>query len=238
VRSPISRPTSGLAQDGQNFICDGTGFPCQTGANLSITLITLDVFGTVLDWRRGLRDALGGHLADAAFDRIVDRQGELEQQGFRRYADIVAQSLVEELGLGAEEAAGIGAAAGTWRLFPDSASGLRRLRAVAPCAAITNSDLAHRAQIEAQLGFALDGWICAEEVRAYKPDPRMWRVAASRMGVEPGPGWWHVSAYADYDHRTARSLGLTCVFVERPHSRPGPADLMVGDLSQLADKAR
>ena len=91
----------------------------------------MDVFGTVLDWRRGLRDALGGRLSDAAFDRIVDRQGELEQQGFRRYADIVAQSLVEELGLGAEEAAGIGAAAGAWPLFPDSASGLRRLRAVA-----------------------------------------------------------------------------------------------------------
>jgi 2-haloacid dehalogenase len=197
----------------------------------------LDVFGTVLDWRRGLRDALGGRLSDAAFDRIVDRQGELEQQGFRRYADIVAQSLVEELGLGAEEAAGIGAAAGTWPLFPDSASGLRRLRAVAPCAAITNSDLAHRAQVEGQLGFALDGWICAEEVRAYKPDPRMWRAAATCMGVEPGPGWWHVSAYADYDHRTARSLGLTCAFVERPHSRPGPADLTVGDLSQLADQA-
>jgi hypothetical protein len=152
----------------------------------------LDVFGTVLDWRRGLRDALGGRLSDAAFDRIVDRQGELEQQGFRRYADIVAQSLVEELALGAEEAARIGAAAGTWPLFSDSASGLRRLRAVAPCAAITNSDLAHRAQVEEQL----------------------------------------------YDHRTARSLGLTCVFVERPHSRPGPADRTVGDLSQLADQAR
>ena len=238
MRSPISRPTSGLAQDGQYFICDGTGVPCQTGANLSITLITLDIFGTVLDWQRGLRDALGGRLSDAAFDRIVDRQGELEQQGFRRYADIVAQSLVEESGLGAVEAAGIAAAAGTWPLFPDSASGLRRLRAVAPCAAITNSDLAHRAQVEQQLGFALDGWICAEEVRAYKPDPRMWRAAATRMGVEAGPGWWHVSAYADYDHRTARSLGLTCAFVERPHSRRGPADRTVLDLSQLADQAR
>jgi len=238
VRSPISRPTKGLAQDGQNFICDGTGVPCQTGANLSIALITFDVFGTVLDWRRGLRDALGGRLSDAAFDRIVDRQGELEQEGFRLYADIVAQSLVEELGLGAQEAAGIGAAAGTWPLFPDSANGLRRLRSVAPCTAITNSDLAHRPQIEEQLGFALDGWICAEEVGAYKPDPRMWRAAASRMGTEPGPGWWHVSAYADYDHRTARSLGLTCVFVKRPHSRPGPADLALDDLSQLADQAR
>ena len=201
---------------------------------MSIALLTFDVFGTVLDWRSGLRAALGGSLSDAEFDRIVDRQGELERD-FRPYREIVAQSLVEELGTDVERAAQIGAAAGTWPLFSDSATGLRRLRAVARCAAITNSDPEHRPQIEEQLGFALDGWICAGEVRAYKPDPGMWRAAARRMGVAPGRDWWHVSAYADYDLGTARALGLTCVFVRRPHSRPGPADLVVEDLGGLAD---
>jgi len=203
---------------------------------MSIALLTFDVFGTVLDWRRGLRNALGGRMPDDAFDRIVDRQGELERQEFQEYAAIVAQSLVEEFGLEAGEAARIGSAAGSWPLFPDSAVALRRLREIAPCAAITNSDLAHRPQIEAQLGFPLDGWICAEEVRKYKPAPEMWRATAERMGVQPGRPWWHVSAYADYDHRTARALGLTCVFVERPHSRPGQADLVVKDLLQLAER--
>jgi 2-haloacid dehalogenase len=201
---------------------------------VSIALLTFDVFGTVLDWRRGLRAALGGRLSDEEFERIIDRQGELERD-FRPYAEIVAQSLVEVLGIDAGEAARIGVAAGTWPLFPDSTVGLRRLRAVAPCAAITNSDPGHRPQIEQQLGFALDGWTCAGEVRAYKPDAEMWLAAARSMGLAPGRDWWHVSAYADYDHRTARSLGLTCVFVQRPHSRPGPADLIVPDLAALAD---
>jgi 2-haloacid dehalogenase len=109
---------------------------------------------------------------------------------------------------------------------------------VTRCAAITNSDRAPGAQVQAQLGFPLDGWICAEEVRAYKPDPGMWRAASRQMGVLPGRDWWHVSAYADYDHATARALGLTCVFVRRPHSRPGPADVTVDDLFQLADLAQ
>jgi 2-haloacid dehalogenase len=215
-----------------------TALPCQTGAVMSIALLTFDIFGTVLDWRRGLRDALGDRLPDGAFDRIVDRQGELEQQRFRQYAAIVAQSLSDELGIAPDEAARIGAAAGSWPLFDDSAGAFRELRSIAPCAAITNSDLAHRPPIEAQLGFPLDGWVCAEEVRAYKPDPRMWRAAAERMGVEPGRDWWHVSAYADYDHAAARALGLTCVFVERPHSRTGPADLVVKDLRDLAARIR
>ncbi len=195
--------------------------------------MTFDIFGTVVDWKTGLERAMGGPLSEAAFSAVIDRQGELETEGFRAYAEIVAQSLVDEAGLSADEAARIGAAAGTWPPFPDAAEALKRLRAIAPCAAITNSDLAHGAQVQAQLGFALDGWICAGEVGAYKPSVEMWRAASRRMGVPFSRDWWHVSAYADYDLATARSLGLTCVFVRRPHSRPGPADAVVEDLAGL-----
>jgi len=199
---------------------------------MSIALMTFDIFGTVIDWRRGLG------LSDGDFERVVDRQGELEKQAFRPYAEIVAQSLIDVVGFPAAEAARVGSEVGRWPLYPDSAAALRRLRAIAPCAATTNSDRAHRPQVEEQLGFALDGWICAEEVRAYKPDPRIWREAARRLAVPMNRNWWHVSAYADYDLEAARALGLTCVFVKRPHSRPGPADLVVEDLAALAEIAR
>jgi 2-haloacid dehalogenase len=199
---------------------------------MSIAVLTFDIFGTVLDWRRGL-----GRLSDSQFDRAIDRQGELEQGPWRSYAEIVAQSLVEIAPIDALTAAGLGAEAGTWPLFADSTEALRALRKIAPCAAISNSDVSHGEQVQAQLGFRLDGWICAEEVRAYKPDARMWQAASKKLGVPFSRDWWHVSAYADYDHATARALGLTCVFVERPHSRKGPADLVVGDLSELVDLA-
>src|SRR5512142_1320663 len=105
---------------------------------------------------------------------------------------------------------------------------------VAPCVAMTNSDRAHGAEVQAALGFELSAWICAEEVGCYKPDPRFWRAVSARLGVEPGPSWWHVSAYADYDGEAAAALGLTTVCVERPHSRPGPAAHEVADLLELA----
>ena len=204
---------------------------------MSIALMTFDIFGTVLDWRRGLREAPPGPLPDAAFDRIVDRQGELERERFRPYAEIVAQSLVEVAGVDPARAARIGAGAGNWPLFADSAAALRRLREVTRCAATTNSDLAHGDQVRAQLGFDLDGWICAEAVRAYKPDAEVWRTASRVMAVPFGRDWWHVSAYADYDLATARDLGLTRVLVKRPHHRAGPADLVVEDLAELAEVA-
>ena len=192
------------------------------------SLLTFDIFGTVLDWRSG--------VGERDFDRIVDVQGELERGRFRPYAEIVAESLVRVRRMDAVSAARMGAEAGTWPLFPDSREALRRMKKLARLAATTNSDRAHGEQVQAQLGFRLDAWICAEEARAYKPDRRIWDEVARRLGRPFDRSWWHVSAYADYDLRTARELGLTCVFVERPHSRPGEADLTVPDLAALADR--
>ncbi len=191
------------------------------------SLLTFDVFGTVLDWRAG--------LGERDFDRIVDAQGELEQGRFRPYAEIVADSLVRVRRLDVVSAARMGAEAGTWPLFPDSREALRRMQKIAPLAATTNIDRAHGEQVQAQLGFRLDAWICAEEVRAYKPDRRIWEAASRKLGRPFDRSWWHVSAYADYDLRAARELGLTCVFVRRPHSRAGDADVTVPDLAALAD---
>ena len=185
-----------------------------------------------MDWRRGLEASVGRALSGAEFDRVVDRQGELEQT-FAPYAEIVARSLREVLGLDAAAASEIGGQVGRWPLFPDSREGMQRLRKVAPCVAMTNSDRAHGAPVRERLG-GMDGWFCAEELRVYKPDPRMWEKTAEARGVSFGPQWWHVSAYADYDLSVARKLGLTCVLVQRPHARSGPADVVVRDLLDLA----
>jgi 2-haloalkanoic acid dehalogenase type II len=204
-------------------------------------LFTFDVFGTVLDWRRGLVEAAataGVAVDDATFERIVDRQGELESGAYRTYADIVAQSLIDVCGLAPARALEIGEQAGTWPLFPDASGGLSALLRVAPCVAMTNSDRTHGEQIQRALGFRLTRWLCAQDVGVYKPSPEFWRIAGRELGVEPGPRWWHVSAYADYDLGVARELALTAVLVNRPHARRGPADLEVADLVELARRAQ
>ena len=199
-------------------------------------LITFDIFGTVLDWRSGMEadcaDA-GRPLRGGEFDRIVDVQGQLEQGPFLDYAQITARSLEQVLGLEPTVAARIGAGVGRWPLYPEAVAALKALMRVAPCAAMTNSDRAHGEDIRRQLGFALSDWLCAEEARVYKPDPRFWRQMAQRRGIGPGRAWWHVSAYADYDLAVANELGLTTVFVQRPHSRSGAATHVVRDLEGL-----
>jgi 2-haloalkanoic acid dehalogenase type II len=198
------------------------------------TLFTFDIFGTVLDWRRGLAESAGAD--DAAFEKIIDYQGADEQRQFRPYREITARSLVAVLGMATEKADAIGATVGEWPLFADSVEGMRALMRIAPCVATTNSDRAHGEQVQKTLGYRLSDWVCAEELGLYKPAPEFWRKTAERLGRPLNRSWYHVSAYGDYDLEVARALGLTCVFIPRPHHRPGPADFTAPDLLALARK--
>ena len=220
---------------------DAHGRPMLGSRSVRPALLTFDVFGTVLDWRTGLgRDcaAAGRPLAPGDFDRIIDRQAELETLPHHLYSEITRRSLVEVLGMAEDAAARIGAHVGEWPLYPDSAAALRALMEIAPCAALTNSDRVHGEQVQTQLGFRLSDWLCAEESGLYKPDERVWRAMSARRGIAPGPDWWHVSAYSDYDLAVANRLGLTSVFVARPHARPGAATHAVRDLGELAERVQ
>ncbi len=201
------------------------------------SLLTFDIFGTVVDWRRGLAEAAMEHgiqVGDREFDAVIDHQARAEAGAYRPYMDILAESLTGVLRMDRRAARAIAAEAGRWPLFSDSADGIRMLMRVAPCVAMTNSDQEHGVQVQHQLGFRLSGWICAEDVRCYKPAGEFWTAVASRRRKTFGPSWWHVSAYADYDHETAGRLGLTTVFVPRPHSRWGPSIVTAADLRALA----
>jgi len=200
-------------------------------------LFTFDIFGTVVDFRRGLAldlAAAGHELADVDFERVVDAQGTDEQAGYRPYREITARSLVAELGLDLNQAERIGTGLGSWPLFADAGPGLRALLELAPCMAMTNSDRAHGAAVRQTLGFELSDWLCAEDVQVYKPSREFWHAVSQRRQTPFGAGWWHVSAYADYDLEVARELGLTTVFVQRSYGRPGPAHHSVRDLLELA----
>jgi len=198
-------------------------------------LITFDILGTVLDWRSGLEaacHAAGRTLGHGEFDRIVDAQAALEHGPYLTYTTIARRSLADTLGLPDAQVTAISDSIGAWPLYNDAPL-LRTLMQIAPCAAMTNSDRAHGEAIQAHLGFKLDTWQCAEETRLYKPDPGFWRHMSRLRGIAPGADWWHVSAYADYDLRVANDIGLTTVFVDRPHARPGAANYDVGDLRGL-----
>jgi hypothetical protein len=99
------------------------------------SLITFDVFGTIVDWRIGMQAdlAAAGHsCSNAVFDHIIAAQATTESGSFRTYREITAASLVQVAGLGPAVADRIGHHLGRWPLFPDSRDALRRLRRKSP----------------------------------------------------------------------------------------------------------
>jgi 2-haloacid dehalogenase len=124
---------------------------------------------------------------------------------------------------------------------PDARPGLERLRGAGfRLAALSNSGLEDtRAKLEhAELDRFLDAIFSADEVERFKPAPEPYRMAAQRLGVEPGDVCF-VAAH-DWDVDGARRVGFTTAFVQREGQRLGPLvkepSLVAPDLESVAEQ--
>ncbi len=103
-----------------------------------------------------------------------------------------------------------------YRLEPDVADGLRRLRARGwQIGVVTNGPSSQEEKItRTGLDHLVDGWAVSEEVGARKPDRRIFEVAADRCGSALDGGWM-VGDSAPADMIGARNAGLTSVWLHR-----------------------
>lgn len=120
--------------------------------------------------------------------------------------------------------------------YPDSMPALERLSARWPIASLTNgnADL-QRIGIHAHFRHH----VSARDTGAAKPDARIFRVAAERLGVAPG-AILHVGDDPLMDMAGARDAGLRTAWINRA-GEPWPAalgaapDLDLRDMGELAD---
>lgn len=97
---------------------------------------------------------------------------------------------------------------------------------------------ATRPQLEIQFDYV----ITAQQAKAYKPSPKIFGLALSRIGL-PASRVLHIGQSLYHDVLPAQSLGLSTVWVNRPSARKGvgavkavdgQADLQVASLAELA----
>ena len=220
--------------------------------------ITFDCYGTLIDWERGILNALQPVLAprgidlgeDELLERYARHEAALEAGTYRPYRHVLGESLCglgKELGFDVvdEEASRFAEDLGAWPAFHDSASALRRLQARFKLGVITNCDRDLFALSNRRLGVAFDWVVTAEDARAYKPSHDPFELAFATIDV-PRDRIVHAAQSLFHDHVPGKQLGLTTVWVDRRHDRPGfgatPAasatpDLTVPDMATLADVA-
>ncbi len=130
------------------------------------------------------------------------------------------------------------------RPWPDARAGLARLRTRYVLATLSNGNMALLVDLVKHAELPFDAILSAELVRAYKPDPAVYRMAADLLGLET-PRLLMVAAHPD-DLEAAAGVGLRTAFVRRPLEwGPGRAgdvpsaaafDLAADDFVHLADQ--
>ena len=224
--------------------------------------LLFDVFGTLVDWRGSLVDeaaAVGARTAvDADWPAVVDDW----RRAYQPALDLArATSPWQDLDVvqartlaGVLDRHGVALPAldratlvGAWRRlrpWPDTRSGLERLRGGFRTATLSNGHVALLVDLFRFGDLRVDAVLSAQLAETYKPDPRAYLRGAQLIGYEPGQVAM-VAAHAD-DLVAAEAVGLRPVFVRRPREW-GPGDavdeppvglpglLVADDLEHLAD---
>jgi 2-haloacid dehalogenase len=221
----------------------------------SITTISFDCYGTLIDWEAGILPVLRGVLArhgralsDAA---ILELYGELEAeaessayQSYREVLQSVVRAFAGHAGFdpSPDDVRSLDESVPLWPPFSDTVAALQRLAMRYRLAIISNIDDDLFAQTRKHLGVEFAAVITAEQARSYKPSLHNFQLALNKLDVRP-ENLLHVGQSIYHDVIPAQSLGLSTVWVNRKSARPGVGavrqaegrpDLEVPDLATLA----
>ena len=185
---------------------------------------TFDCYGTLIDWERGLGDALGRLWPEADRAGILARYHEIEPEvqagSAAPYRHVLAESLrrladAEGLPLAETDEGALADSLPDWPAFPEVPAALGELARRGWRLAIlsnTDPDLLE-ASIE-HLGVRPDLVVTATEAGSYKPALGHWE--RFRQVADPAPGRHvHVAASPFHDLAPCAELGIPAVWINR-----------------------
>jgi len=113
--------------------------------------------------------------------------------------------------------------------WPDVVPVLTRLKNAYTLATLSNADVSAVINISKRAGLPWDAIFAAEMAGVFKPDPAIYRMAATYLGLNPAEIM--MVASHKYDIRAAGSLGFRTAFVARPleFGVDGEADVAYSD---------
>jgi 2-haloacid dehalogenase len=228
----------------------------------SVKALVFDVFGTVVDWRTSVAKEVdelakrkglkvdGAKFADVwragygpSMNRV--RSGELPWTKLDRLHRMTLDKIMTDFGIAGLSESEIDALNRAWhrlRPWPDSVSGLTRLKKKFIIAPLSNGNISLMTDMAKHSGLPWDCILGAELARHYKPDREVYQSAADFLDLKPSEVMM-VAAHLG-DLRAAQTVGLKTAFVTRPlefgpDRKPDlkadfPVDVSAKDFNDLA----
>jgi 2-haloacid dehalogenase len=206
---------------------------------------TFDCYGTLIDWNRGIGDALVALWPGADREALLARYHEIEPRvqldSALPYREVLKESLRllaehEGLVLGVEDDYALADSLPSWRPFPEVPGALAELRGRGfSLAILSNTDPELLDASMDRIGVSVDGRITAREAGSYKPALGHWQRFFDQYGADREQHV-HVGASLYHDIEPASRLDMKAVWINRLHERsdlPRAAELK--DLARLPE---
>ena len=225
------------------------------------SLLSFDVYGTLIDWEQGIMMALKPLFAKnpergLTAKHVLETYKELERTQQHHTPDMVYSQLLAtihpvlaaKLGLpepSVEESVQFGQSIGSWAAFPDTVDALKRLSKTYKLVPLSNVDRESFAATNAGplSGVDFDAILTAQDIGSYKPDVRnfeyLFKYARDEFGVEKSQ-ILHTAQSQSHDHHPISKLGVKSAWIARSGAFMGNASDEIYDwkfdtLGEMAD---
>ncbi len=192
----------------------------------TITWVTTDCYGTLIDWEKGIIDACRKEAEKDGFSfdekalmgRFLEVQAEIMAGSYELYAEVLRRTIVKvagELGWEIEpsRAQFLPDSVAYWLPFREANAAMDRLGKRYDVGIISNIDDKLLGISRRHLRTDLDLVVTAQQVRSYKPDPTHFKECARRIGGKKG--WVHIGSDYENDVAPLLKMNVPVIWVNR-----------------------
>ncbi len=192
----------------------------------NIEWVTFDVYGTLIDWEKGVTEAFQKEADRDGFtldkDQLIplfhEISREVEGGSYELYAEVLRRTAVEiakrlEWPLEPSRSGFLPDSVERWPAFRESNPQLKKFVKKFQTGLISNIDDKLLGQTRRHIPHDYELVVTAQQVRSYKPDPAHFKEFARRIGGKKG--WVHVASSYYHDVEPCLKEKVPVVWVNR-----------------------
>ena len=198
-----------------------------------ISLVTFDVYGTLIDWETGIYEAFAKEAERDGFtidrDELVASFHEIEREieggSYELYAEVLRRTAIEiakrlDWPLEPSRSGFLPESVQRWPPFKETNPQLTKVTKHFKTGLISNIDDKLLGQTRRHIPHDFDLVVTAQQVRSYKPDMAHFTECARRMGTKKG--WVHISSSYYHDVEPCVKNKIPVIWVNRGREQLDP----------------